>query len=389
VQVESQAAREGNASREGARPKHLQLVVESVVNVDRWRVRLTNPDLDARELAFDELIREARGDYKLRLALQSWSVDPAEEDLGWAARLAQRELERPRLEAGQIAWMHIPGQGGQSHIPGERGQAASEEFPAAGTAGPSAAATSQRLRRFDWRGAALPLDDPPRITGLYVPRQFQIPRMGEARAVKRIYHFYVQPEGVVLVQTELSGAGIQERRFAAGSLESLLKQHPHLRDQVPGLATFVAKPFAPGSEMRWGSGQVLLRFDPNRFSNTSASAARERESHEQGRVSTFVLGVMCVQLPGDEAQARLLGPGVGLLIERREPGSVAEELGLQRGDILVELAGQPLCSVEEISRALRERSEEKIEVKFIDRAGIERRRTWNPEATHEGGGPPP
>jgi hypothetical protein len=377
LQVDDEPARAtGTTAPPGQR---LRLVVEATVDVEGWRARLSNPDLDARELAFDQLVARARDDFELRLALRSWTTDPAAGELAWGARLALRELQRQGHPPRPVAWIRV--NGGSQGAPRVLARPTADADVSGGEASPdSPMQRSELLRRFELHEDAsqeeiLPLSDPPRISSLYFPRQFQMPQSPHELRVTRRFHLDIQPEGVVLTEWDLSGGSQGERRYAAGSVEGLLDQHPHLRHQVPGLSTLIAKPFAPGSQFGWGSESPLFRFDPalvgSRGSRPAAGAAEY--------VTTLVLGVNCTQLSGEDAQGRMLGPGVGLRIERREPGSVAEALGLQRGDILIELGGQPLCSFEEISRVLRERPGRSIEVKFIDRSGIERQRTWIPE----------
>ena len=354
------------------RSRRLQLVARATVDVDSWRARLADVDIDARELAFDELVARAADDLKLRLAVQSWSMDPGEPELAWAARMALRELERI-AQPQRARWVRTDT--GQLHrlLDEELAQerVGRERRPSLDPA--------QELRSFSSFGEVLPFEDR-QVTGLHAPRQFQLPR--NARVTRR-YHLDIQPEGVTLYESVLERGVWNRRTYAAESLEALLESAPELRHQVPGLASFIARPFAPGSEFGWTSGVPGFRTDPQLLVQGQPVTPRPPGRVRQGARSTFVLGVKCTPVTGDEAAGRLLGPGVGLLIESRQPGSVAEELGLQRGDILIELGGQPLCSLDEITRALRERSEVEIEVKLIDRQGIERKRVWSPRAPQQ------
>lgn len=359
----------GTSATPGAR--RLRLVLEAAVDVDGWRARLSDPDIDARERAFDELIARAAGDRKLRLALQAWSLDPAQPELAWSSRLALRELER-QAQPQRLAWARVDGGHLQLLFSPSRPEALAREAEAPEPE-PESADLRQKLRTFEPGHELVTVDDPPSVTSLYVPRKFQLPIKPQ---VTRRYALEAQPEGVVLYESVLSGGSWHQRSYEAQDLEQLLARHPKLRQQVPGLAAFAAKPFAPGSAFRWGPEGPTFRagLGPVAIETQRAPAG----TGARPQPTTLVLGVKCTPLSSEEAQVRLLGPGVGLRIEARKPGSVAEVLGLQRGDILVEIGGQMLCSPDEITRALRERDSERIEVTFIDRAGIERRRIWSP-----------
>jgi hypothetical protein len=362
------AGQDDAESTELPRARQLQLVLEATPGMDDWRARLGDLDVDARERAFDEVVAEAANDLRLRLALQAWSEDLAQPELAWSSRLALRELER-NSRPPILAWLRVDG--GWAHI--HHAHSPEVESPGVPGSGPD---PSVQLRTFEGGGEHVLLDDPPGVSSLYMPRQFLIPRQA---VVTRRYHLEVQPERVMLFEAILSEGTWKQRTFAAASLDDLLAQHPNLRQQVPGLSAYLAKPASSSTSFRWNSERPMLRFGAivDAVRGLAGSGAPEAE-RVQPQLSTLILGVKCTQISSEESQGRLLGPGVGLRIEARKPGSVAEDLGLQRGDILVEVAEQMLCDSDAITRALRERGSESIEVVFIDRAGIERRRVWNP-----------
>jgi len=328
-----------------AQGQALRVVVESRVDLDGWMSRLLDTDIDARELAFDELVARARWDRALGQALEAWSLDPQRPELAWTARMALRELERggPRLHA--------------------RGHAAS----------PPSVADLLRQVELDALVPSTLLNQPlasQRVLSLCLPRWVPLPR-GEQR---RVYKLDFHPEGVVLTEFVGGPGEIRQQRYAAESAQALLEAHPHLRHEVPGLAGILAKPFGPGSRFQWGGQRELLRFGDG-GANLPASASVPEAVTRRGILR---LGVKCTPLVNDPGAVHLLGPGVGLMIEYREPLSPAEELGLERGDILIELGGEPLCAPEEISRVLREHVEGELEVKILDRYGLERTLTWKP-----------
>jgi len=94
--------------------------------------------------------------------------------------------------------------------------------------------------------------------------------------------------------------------------------------------------------------------------------------------------VAIVPLSAEEATALGLEPGVGLRIERVEPGSIAQQLGLQRGHVLLEMNGVSLRSRDDVSRQLQAREERgPVEVIVIDRWGQRRTRSWKPAASRQ------
>jgi serine protease Do len=101
-------------------------------------------------------------------------------------------------------------------------------------------------------------------------------------------------------------------------------------------------------------------------------------------VRTDVLGVVVVPLVSEESQAFALEPGLGLRIERVEPGTIAHQLGLQRGQVLVEIDQTPIRTRDDISRKIKERAADgALEVIVVDRWGQRRTRTWKPDAVRQ------
>lgn len=299
------------------------------VPVEGWRVRLEDPDLDAREAAFQELVADARRRPELVEALRGWARDAAAPGLAWSARLALRELRRaPRLLRLGWATPSVSGYGAAPPLPG--------------------LSSEPGLR------PVAPLDPHP-------PLRLYAPRAAAPRALAGGVRLFAQPEGVTLVVTEVDARGARERRYAAGDLGALLEEHPELELVVPGLRGLAARGAGRGD-------------DPARRSWLLAE-----RSGEAGP-AVPVLGVKCTPLGAEEAGARRLTAGVGLLIERREPGTPAEALDLRRGDVLLEVGGRAVCSPEELSRALAEHAGGALELRIVDRFGLERVRTWRPAA---------
>ena len=295
--------------------------------VESWRARLADGDLEARERAFAELVREARGRPELVEALRAWTRDGSSPELAWSARLALREVRRsPQLL--RLSWrpLTVSGSGLPQALPGlDRGRAIRPTAPL----------------------------DPQLSLRLYAPRA------ATPRALAGGVRLHAQPEGVTLVVTEVDGRGARERRYAGADLHSLVEEHPELELVVPGLRGLS------------GRGAVPVE-DPVRRSWLLAE-------QQVGKTPTPpVLGVKCTPLDARAAAARGLPQGVGLVIERREPGTLAEALDLRRGDVLLEVAGRVVCSPEELSRALAEHAGGTLQLRLVDRFGLERVCTWCP-----------
>lgn len=343
----------------------LELVVEVEVDTAAWAQRLTNADIDARESALDEVVAGARQDRNLRYALRTWAADLTQPELAWSARMALRDLSR-KAKAVSMAWVPRMGHQGTGTIailaPAQTPQQSAPE------------PDGNRLRTPPIQ-PAFPFDGPLKVS-LFAPRAVEFPSSGN-NVPPSIRHVNVEvhPEGVVMTVREIVRGRGSVRVYAAESLDQILSVHPALRTQIPGLASLAEKSAAGGEALRWNRPERGLQFTSEQGAGPLAHSEAPLQQH------TLILGVQCVPLSKDEAERRLLGPGVGLLIERREPGSVAEAMGLMRGDILVELLGQPLCTPAEISRVLSENREKCITVKIVDMNGLERTRTWQPAST--------
>jgi len=351
----------------------MQLVAGDPLGIKSWRERLTDLNIDARERAFDELVPFAAQAEDMHLVLQAWSLDSSEPELAWTARLALREVGklRQRPTPQRVFWT-IPDQmirGGST----DSGRAAIGNSPGAA---PSPLEASLSLRQFHTNTNA-PLDGGRRV-GLGFPRVFKL-ALEPVESPRRRMPFMldVRPEGVALMILENEGGLISNRKYFARSLGALLESQPALLKQVPELAGLLSQTSAPDSSFQCGSENQILRQDG--ALGALVKAGMQRKSASPGFIiSTKVLGVKCTPLSSQEGENSFLGPGVGLRIEQRIPGTVAGELDLRRGDILIEVCGRPVCSLPEITRILEEREGEEITVKILDRNGLERNRAWSP-----------
>jgi hypothetical protein len=341
--------------------KRIELIVEARVDTHAWESRLTSSDLDARELAFDELVNAARTDISLRYALQAWALDPSRNELAWSARMALREVDRQDHPL-RVAW--VPRSGKRQPVMFQLHE------PHGGAASAPDSKQDGNLRDMQFTGD-FPLSDH-RMLSLSSRRVLGIPMESRSPARRQgRFELNFQPEGVTLVVTEFSAGKAFQRTYAGASIEQLLRMYPDLRGKVPALSHINTQHLSRPAQQ----GLVgMVQLGPS----SSGLPSNVEMQVSLGTRPAKVLGVKCTALTVSEAERRLLGPGVGLLIEGRVPGSIAEALNLQRGEILVELLGQQLCSTEEISRLMDENSSHKVIVKIIDRDGIEAIRSWSP-----------
>ncbi len=161
------------------------------------------------------------------------------------------------------------------------------------------------------------------------------------------FQLELRPDGVKARVTRDVNGEQQEQVYSASTIEELLKAHPELSEHVQG-----------------GAGVAVTRLRLPGFEIEPRFSAGPR---------TDVLGVY-VSEPSDVA-----GDPSGLRIMGVQSGSVAERLGLARGQTLTSLNGRPLLTRDDISAALRERAPERsIDVELRDVDGTLSTRTWHP-----------
>lgn len=316
-----------------------------------WRARLEVSDLDLRERDYAAFLGAAREDASLVLALEAWAEDVEAPGLAWTARLALRELDasrsRVRLRAHVIA-LGPPVEGAPQAQSGE----------------PSLDAAA--------RAGAAPFGAP-RGVRLHGQRVFALRGLPLGSSEAETFALEVRPEGVSLTVSRSGAGGTTQEAFAGESIAALLAEFPSLEAEVPGLEELSHETLDLGLYIQrrgGGSSRSGALRTPARLEALLGAALRP--------VPTDILGVKCTPVgPGETASAQL-GPGVGLRVERREPGTIAAELGLQRGDILIEVNQEPLCGLEQLSAALRAAHGGALELKILDRDGLERRLTWRP-----------
>ncbi len=317
--------------------------------VEAWKNKLIDPDLDRREQAFRELTAKLRHDAELRGAAETWAKDSAQVELAWTARLALRSAQDPL--AG--FWNFSPQAFGQQFDPQVWGF------------------DPQSLFAPGWSFA---------VPGQSAPAQ-PAPPSAQAPSTSESHSLSLQsgPDGVkVTIERDENGQKKSEE-YSAASIEELLEAHPELADEL-GQGAAAPDSFGWPNGMffgRQGRGmQPFGRFqDPFSASPRGSFRFEPQASTEVRR--TDVLGVLIRQLDGnpDDPSAG------GLWVERVEPNTIAAALGLQRGHILKSINGQRIHAASDISAVLAARqTDQSLSVEFQDLFGQIRERTWNPQA---------
>ncbi|MCE9594762.1 MAG: PDZ domain-containing protein [Planctomycetes bacterium] len=317
-------------------------------DAEAWRTKLAAVDLDQREQDFAAMAQRLRRDPEARAEVEKWARE-GDSELAWTARLLLRESEG----RGQV------GLGGA--FAGPRGQLF--QIPDLGLGGGSG--LDAWLQDFD-----------PNVPDDFflAPNAPRVPPSSQGGANSKSQSFEMRsgPDGVHVTILEDENGNTDKKEYTAESMDKLLEEHPELADRLGGQALWLT----PGMRATTKGDHALQFFfgDPDHARALGTPAPR-----------TDVLGVTVRALPKGEAKMHGLAEGVGLVVERVEPRSVAEALGIQRGHVLVEMNEHELHAAQDITDQLCARAADgEIRVKLIDRWGQNRTRTWTPEPKDAG-----
>ncbi len=301
-----------------------------------WKQALGESDLDRRQASYDELLDIARRDPAARAALDEWAG--GHDELAWTSRLALRELSRtPSSSRSLQPFDPFAGEGLDSLF----------EMPF-------------DARAFDHR--QLFGDIEKRLDELFgrLPSAGAAPLSPSPGASSHGQSFQLEstPDGVKVRVEEEKDGRTETREYEAKDMDELLELYPELRDHIG------TDPF----------GAPDLRADLDELRERLHSLRRPWQDPvapaTPRQVPTDVLGVYV---------AAVEDQGGGLRVDRIEPGTIAKAMGIQRGDVLLEINGIPLASAEDVSHALKQRQpDQELAVKLRDRQGSERTLTWKP-----------
>ncbi|HDR91174.1 MAG TPA: Do family serine endopeptidase, partial [candidate division Zixibacteria bacterium] len=172
-------------------------------------------------------------------------------------------------------------------------------------------------------------------------------------------------------------------------------------DEPSGVLVTRVMPDSPGDKAGLLSGDILLTLDGEILGNGSELRNRVAEKQPGSKISLRILRdgkernieVVLTELPGaeklveeleetepqadiglelsvaEEGLAREYGYSKGLLVDKVEPGSVADKAGILPGDILFEIERKPVGSVAEYERHLAKIYGKKPVLLLIGRGG--------------------
>ena len=311
-----------------------------------WAEDLEHEDLSRREQAYAELLEQAGRDPATRRQIEAWAAGDG--PLGWTGRLALRELElRERLEATPPRGL---GSSGLRRVP----------------APPSFGVDPFGFDPFGFDPFGLDPGGRDLFRDLEDRLGSFLDQTGSSSGHQSSESFRMEsgPDGVKVEVREREGDDQTTRTYEAESLEALLEAHPELRGRL-NVGTL-----EPGWNA--GFGDLLNRLRQRR--GLAPFGAQ--------RIGTETLGVL-MRPPGDwSASIDGLEQGTGLYVERVFPGTLAAELGIRTGDILVSLNGRTLRGAEDVRAVLAERAKlvgkAPIEAEVLDASGQRRSLRWTP-----------
>ncbi len=342
----------------------LQRVNEDAPRFDRqaWEERLGAQDLDERERAFDDMVDRATADDVARDALRKWSEDTAQPDLAWTARLALREVDR--RPAARMRPAQPFGKGGMKDLRG-RFQELEDRF--GGLDSMFGDLQEELDRMFPSQG----------FPG--APQTGLAPQ-GGTRHESQSFRMQSGPDGVTIEVDEDVNGQKTTRTYKGSTLEEVLEANPELKDRIGA----GARGFFPGNAMPRGfsfgfgpqggrAPQTLQVPDDDRWDAPAKPLGAEPE-----KTRTDILGVQYTKPASTVREQRNLEDGVGLEVQRTEPGTIASALGVQPGDVLVALNGRALKDRDDVVAVLRDRKAgEAVKLELVDGKGRHHTLTWN------------
>ena len=317
------------------------------VDVALWRSALTDADLDAREAAFGRFVRAAQRDVALHPLLAEWRQAGGE--LGWTARMIQRELDRTGL--GPATPWSRPDI--TSTIEDMRRQAerlrAGLGAPQGGTA--SRQSTSVQVEQ-DSGGVTVTISED--VNGAIQTETYAGPDLDAVRSA-------MPEEHRKLISGSSMGLRVGTHPFIASDLfDQHLEPFGGLRP-VHGIDDLMRDFLDPGGLHRLPFDQPFAPFGeplglrgPDLVDPTSPPASIEPR--------TDLLGVY---LQADDA-------GV-LRVSGVAPNTLAQRLGVVAGERIVTVHGEDIREIEDIARALQVwGGHGELEVITEDRTGRQR-----------------
>jgi hypothetical protein len=319
---------------------------------DAWKKKLSDANLDERERAADELSRLARQDADARSALEQWSKDEKNRELAWTSRMLLREV-------GRNPW-------GTKHpkaFGGGNGFGNGNDFDFDDFAKRFDDLDSMFGNLRDQWGDMLKTLPPPSAGGTTSSRSMSLT---------------VGPDGVTCEVTEKVDGKDEKHTYTAKTMDELLEAHPELRDSLGN------------THFQFGSGtlgqmQMFPRGSFDVFPRGGAPRARAfaapHDLSKKGELPTDRLGLMCKALERERADELGVEHGVGLAVAEVQPDTIASQLGIREGDVVVELNGTTIHGTDDVKKVLAERAADAdVSVVVVGENGHKRTLTWKPNA---------
>lgn len=163
----------------------------------------------------------------------------------------------------------------------------------------------------------------------------------------------IGPDGVAVeIQDRTPDGKTETKKYEAPTLEAFREKYPEIAKQYldRGNGSFSLR---MGPRMQWNLGQ------PRGFPMPAPAPLEDTGPR---------LGVYTMPMSADLRTFLGLDDDQGLLVESVVDDSLAQRLGIEQGDVVLEVNGEPVGSAEEVQRALHAADGEKITAK-INRRG--------------------
>lgn len=322
----------------------------AVTEADSWVAALRGADLKQRMKTYEALVQRGASEESVRRTIQTWAEDPMGGELAWTAQLLLREIERqPRTSLrtrpfGSSFW------GRQDPFDMSELESLFEELQ---SKDPFAA-----FRRSSPFGL-----------GMRLPQGSLQPLGPGMEFESNSFGLEMGPDGIKLKLEETVDGKTETKTYEAESMEALLEAHPELEERI-GARGLTPERLLPSPR---GGSLVPAPLD-QKFEPSGAQALKPL------RPSLDQLGIR--MLPPAERQKSFEGVSedVGLEVVGVLPGSLADLVGVEVGDLVIAIAGQTIRSAADVRGALDGVSlDERIEVICVRSDGERRVRAWVPK----------
>ncbi len=362
-------------------------VAESTKGVEQWIADLGSDSYKTR-LQAEKALREL-GQAAVP-ALKKAAEEPAEVEVQWRARRLLRQLEKGANQ-GLV----------------ERGKSKQGAEPQGDET------RRDELRRSPfWRAqGGLPdamreqfeslFEGFERDLGLDVPRArfFQDDffrdlqeQMKSGGGTQKGMSMQIGPDGAVRVEIDEKNekGEIEKKVYEAPDLETFHAQHPGMLQQNglglglqgwPRTLRGFGGPIVPGwkfdwdVDSKWLQPRALQPLFPRAQDPQDQLGAPDAVPTAPPPAGKRLGIAIRPELPAELREHLELEDGVGLMVESVQPGTLAESLGLLRGDIIVKIADKSIGAAVDVQEALGGiEAGKKVEVKFL-RKGVEKTAT--------------